>query len=193
MVPETPAAAAALSVVRRFCSPALLNHCIRSYLWGAMYGAVHRIAYDDELFYVSALLHDIGLTEAFDSHTVPFEEAGGRFAWVFGTAAGWPVGRAARAEEIITLHMREDVSAAADPEAHLLQVATSWETVGRHAGQFPADARAEMLARYPRLGFGREFLASFEDQARRKPGSAAAASVRNDLAARSAANPLEGP
>ena len=34
-----------------------------------------------------------------------------------------------------------------------------------------------MLARYPRLGFGREFLACFEDQARRKPGSAAAASV----------------
>ncbi|MFB4285191.1 MULTISPECIES: cyanamide hydratase [unclassified Nonomuraea] len=191
MFPETPAATAALSVARRFCSPALLNHCVRSYLWGAMYGAAHRIAYDDELYYVSALLHDIGLTEAFDSHAVPFEEAGGQLAWVFGTAAGWPAERAARAEEIIVLHMREDVSAAADPEAHLLQVATSWETVGRHAEQFPADARADMLARYPRLGFAGDFLASFEDQARRKPASAAAASVRNDLAARSAANPLE--
>jgi hypothetical protein len=64
--------------------------------------------------------------------------------------------------------------------------------VGRHPEQFPQDARAEMLTRCPRLGFGQEFLASFEDQARRKPGSASATSVRNDLAGRIAANPLEG-
>ena len=49
-----------------------------------------------------------------------------------------------------------------------------------------------MLARYPRQGFGREFLACFEDQARRKPDSAAAASVAKDAAGRIAANPLEG-
>src|SRR5689334_23087910 len=68
MFPVTPAAEAALSVATRFCSPALLNHCVRSYLWGAMYGTAHGIAFDDELYYVAALLHDIGLTEAFDSH-----------------------------------------------------------------------------------------------------------------------------
>ncbi|UBU08396.1 HD domain-containing protein [Nonomuraea gerenzanensis] len=180
-------------MARRFCSPALLNHCVRSYLWGARYAAAHRIAYDDELYYVSALLHDIALTPTFDSHAVPFEEAGGRLAWVLGTAAGWPAQRAARAEEIIALHMRADVSAADDPEGHLLQVATSWEIVGRHAEQFPVDARAEILASHPRLGFGREFLACFEAQAKRKPDSAAAASVRNDLATRITANPLEDP
>ncbi|MER6008443.1 HD domain-containing protein [Nonomuraea angiospora] len=192
MFPETPAAVAALSVATRFCSPALFNHCVRSYLWGAMYGTAHGIAFDDELYYVSALLHDIGLTEAFDSHRLPFEEAGGRLAWVFGVAAGWPVGRAARVTEIIMLHMREDVSPATDPESHLLQVATSWEVVGRRPEEFSPDARAEMLVRYPRLGFGAQFLACFEDQARRKPDSAAAASVRNDVAGRIAANPLEG-
>ncbi|MFI7611342.1 HD domain-containing protein [Nonomuraea terrae] len=191
MFPQTPAAAAALSVARRFCSSALLNHCLRSYLWGAMYATAHGIDHDDELYYVSALLHDIALTETFDSHTVPFEEAGGRLGWVFGVAAGWPADRAARVEDVIVLHMRDDVSAFADPEAHLLQVATSWEVTGRHPGEFGADARAEMLGRYPRLGFGTEFLACFEDQARRKPDSAAAASVRNDVAGRIAANPLE--
>jgi len=192
MFPETPVAAAALSVATRFCSPALLNHSIRSYLWGAMYGAAHGIAFDDELYYVSALLHDIGLTEAFDSHRLPFEDAGGQLAWVLGVAAGWPAERAARVSEIIVLHMRDDVSPAADPESHLLQIATSWEVVGRRPEEFPPDARTEMLARYPRLGFGAEFLACFEDQARRKPGSAAAISVGKDVAARIAANPLEG-
>lgn len=192
MFPVTPAAEAALSVATRFCSPALLNHCIRSYLWGAIYSTAHGIAFDDELYYVAALLHDIGLTEAFDSHRLPFEEAGGQLAWVFGVAAGWPADRAARVSEIIVLHMRDGVAAADDPESHILQVATNWEVAGRRSEEFPPDTRAEMLARYPRLGFGAEFLACFEDQARRKPGSAVAASVDKDVAGRIAANPLEG-
>jgi hypothetical protein len=191
MFPQTPAAAAALSVATRFYSPALFNHCVRSYLWSVAYGGAHEIAFDDELLYVSALLHDIGLTDPFDSHTVPFEIAGGDVGWVFGVAAGWPVQRAARVEEIIVLHMREDVSAAVDPEAHLLQVATAWEVVGRRPEEFPVEARAEMLARYPREGFGSEFLSCFEDQASRKPDSAAAASIANDAEGRIAANPLE--
>jgi hypothetical protein len=192
MFPVTPAADAALSVATRFCSAALLNHAIRSYLWGAMYGTAHGIAFDDELYYVAALLHDIGLTEAFDSHRLPFEEAGGQLAWVFGVAAGWPAERAARVSEIIVQHMRDEVTPADDPESHILQVATNWEVAGRRPEEFAPDARAEMLARYPRLGFGAEFLACFEDQASRKPGSAAAAAVDNDAARRIAANPLDG-
>jgi HD superfamily phosphodiesterase len=192
MFPATDAAKAALMVANRFYSPALLNHCLRSYLWGANYAAAHGIDFDDELYYVSALLHDIGLTEPFDSHRLAFENAGGDLAWVFSVAAGWPVDRAARAMEIIVLHMRDDVPAAVDPESHLLQVATAWDVAGRHAEEFPPDARADVLARYPRLGFGAEFLACFEDQAKRKPGSAAASSVANDAAERIAANPLDG-
>jgi hypothetical protein len=182
-----------LSVATRICSPALLNHSIRSYLWGAMYARTRGIDFDDELYYVAALLHDTGLTETFDSHTVPFEDAGGRLAWVFGIAAGWPAERAARVSEIIVLHMRTDVAASDDPESHILQVATSWEVVGRRPELFSPDARAEILDRYPRLGFGDEFLARFEDQAKRKPGSAAAASIAAGLAEKVAANPLEGP
>jgi hypothetical protein len=88
--------------------------------------------------------------------------------------------------------MRDDVSPAADPESHLLQVATSWEVVGRRAEEFTPDARTEMLARYPWLEFGAEVLANFEDHARRKPDSACAASVgKKDMAGRVAANPLE--
>lgn len=192
MFPQTPAATAAQSVAARFYSPALLNHCIRSYLWGTAYAEAHGITFDDELFYVSALLHDIGLTDPFDSHRLPFEEAGGHLAWVFGVASGWPADRAARAAEIIVLHMRDDVSASADPESHLLQVATGWDVVGRRPEEFAAAVRAEILARYPRLEFGGEFVACFEDQATRKPQSAAARSIANNGAARIIANPLDG-
>ena len=191
LFPQSPSAAAALTVASRFYTPALLNHCIRSYLWGAMYAEAHSIAFDAELLYVSAMLHDIGLADPFDSHRVHFEEAGGHLAWVFGVASGWSAERAARASEIIVLHMRADVPAVTDAESHILQVATSWEIVGRRPEEFPEEARTEILSRYPRQGFGSEFLACFQDQAARKPGSAAAASVANDAAGRIKANPLE--
>src|SRR3984885_3798989 len=190
--PQTPAATAALSVASRFYTPPLLNHCVRSYLWGATYASAHGITFDDELLYVTAMLHDIALTDVFDSHRLPFEEAGGDLAWVFGVAAGWPADRAARATEIIVLHMRDDVSSAADLESHLLQVATGWDVVGRRPDEFPAEVRTEILARYPRQDFGSEFVACFEDQATRKPGSAAGRSIANNGAERIRANPLDG-
>ena len=87
--------------------------------------------------------------------------------------------------------MRDDVAPTVDPESHLLQVATSWDVVGRRPDEFPPEARTEILARYPRHGFGAEFTACFEDQAQRKPGSAAAASLANNGAQRIAANPLD--
>ena len=139
-----------------------------------------------------AMLHDMALTDSFDSHRVSFEEAGGDLAWVFGIAAGWHAERAARATEIIVLHMRDDVAPDVDPEAHLLQVATSWDVAGRRPEEFPADARAEIVGRYPRQGFSAEFIACFQDQAARKPGSAPAASIASDGARRIAANPLDG-
>lgn len=190
-LPGTPAATAALSVATRYCSPALLNHSVRSYLWGVGYARAHGIAFDDELYFVSALLHDAGLTEPFDNHSLAFEVAGGNLAWVFGVAAGWPEARAARAEHIIVTHMRADVSAAEDAESHLLQVATAWDVVGRRPEEFSEASKKSALDRYPRLDFATEFVASFEDQAERKPSSAAGQSIESGGRLRILAHPLD--
>jgi hypothetical protein len=188
---ETPAGRAAEEVVREFSSPALVNHCFRSYLWAASHARVHGIAYDEELLYVAALLHDIGLVEAFDNHTVPFEDAGGNVAWVFGAGAGWPPDRRRRAHEVIVRHMWDEVDVGADPEGHLLELATGLDISGRNAEAWPADLRREVLDAYPRLDLAVEFTACFQDQARRKPGTTAAAAVESGIAGRLAANPLE--
>jgi len=71
-------------------------------------------------------------------------------------------------------------------------VAISLSTGSRSTFPGTEPAPGCMLARYPWLGFGAELPACFEDQARRKPGSAAAASVSRDVARRIAANPLGG-
>jgi HD domain len=181
----------ALEVARQYSSPALLNHSIRSYAWAADHGSRHGIRFDPELLYVAALLHDIGLVTEFDSHTVPFEEAGGHVAWVFGAGAGWPAERRTRVNEVIVRHMWDEVDVADDPEGHLLALSTGLDISGRNAGDWSAELKAEILRRLPRLDLATEFVRCFEDQALRKPESTAAAAVRNGVAERIARNPLE--
>lgn len=192
VIPDSGACRAARECATAYCSPALLNHSVRAYLWAAAYAAANDIAFDPELLYVSAMFHDIGLVAEFDSHTVPFDEAGGHVAWVFGAAAGWPVERRVRAAEVIVRHMWDEVDVAKDPEAHLLVFSTSLDISGQRPDALPPALRAQVLERYPRLGLGSEFLACFRNQADRKPHSSAADSVRRGIADRIATNPLDG-
>lgn len=189
--PETPATRAALDVATRFHSERMLNHGIRSYLWGADWARRHELPFDDELLFVSALLHDLGLVDEFDNHTLPFEDAGAHVAWVFAAAAGWPVERRARPGEVIVRHMWDEVDPAFDAEGYLLNIATSLDISGRQADDWPGEFRAAVVERYPRLELAEEFVACFRSQAARKPSSSAAAAVGAGIEARMAVNPLD--
>jgi HD superfamily phosphodiesterase len=188
---ETAAVRGAREVALRYSSEALFNHSVRSYLWAASLGRAEALAYDAELLYVAALLHDLGLVDAFDTHRTDFEEAGGDVGWVFAAGAGWDEARRTRVKEIVVRHMWDAVDPAADAEGYLLHAATSLDISGRRQEAWSAELQAEVLDAYPRLQLADEFAAAFEDQARRKPGCAAAAAVASGIAGRLAANPLE--
>jgi hypothetical protein len=191
VVPDTAAAAAALEVASAYQSPALVNHSLRAYLWAAAHGMTRGIGFDPELLYVAALFHDLGLVPAFDSYAVSFEEAGGHVARVFAAGAGWPAERRERLAEVIIRHMWLKVDVTADPEGYLLARATKTEIIGTNVNDFPPGFRAEVLERHPRLDITENFLACIEAQAKRKPGSSAAVSVRSGLSTRMAGNPLD--
>jgi HD domain-containing protein len=189
--PQTPAAIAAREVSTTYHTPALANHCARSYVWAAAYADLHGVPHDQELLYVAAMLHDLGLVREFDSHEVAFEYAGGHVAWVFGAGAGWPVPRRVRLREVIVRHMWDEVDVTADPEGHLLELATGLDVSGRNPDRWPAPLRDQVVAAIPRLSLPSEFVACFADQAARKPDSAAAAAVRSGMAERIEANVLD--
>jgi HD domain len=189
-IPSSPAARAAAEVLAQYSAPALVNHCVRSYLFAAALGSIEGLEFDHELLYVASLLHDIGLEPAFDSHTMPFEDAGGHVAWVFAAAAGWPADRRTRAAEIIVAHMR-GADPSVDSEGHLLEDATGLDISGRDLDRWPRELVVEILAAYPRLDLAARFIACFRDQADRKPDSSAAGAVRSGIADRLAVNPLE--
>ena len=190
-VPDTAACRSALEIVTEYCSPALVNHSARAYIWSAHLADTLGMSVDAELLYVAAMLHDVGLITAFDNHTLPFEVAGGHVATFFAAGAGWTVERRKEVAGAIVAHMANVVDPEQDPEAYLLERATGFDISGRASEDFPEPLQAAVLVRYPRLNLAAEFLACFEEQARRKPGSTAAAAVRSGIAGRMAANPLE--
>jgi len=191
-VPDSPAAATAAQVSAAYSSPALLNHCWRSYLWSAAFGLAHGVGFDAELLYLASMLHDLGLVKEFDSHTVPFEEAGGHLAWVFAAGAGWPAPRRVRVAQVVVRHMWDRVDPQVDPEGFLLGLGTGLDISGRAPQRWPEPLRAQVLDRYPRLDLAGEFISCLQDQARRKPDSLAAEAVASGIAGRMASNVLEG-
>lgn len=190
-VPDSAAATAAREVSAEYHSPALLNHCQRSYAFAVGFAVRAGLAYDAELLYVSAMLHDIGLTSAFDNHRLAFEKAGGHVAWVLTAGAGWPVARRRRALEVIERHMWPAVDPEQDPEGHLLEIATGLDISGARPDVLPRPLIAEVLARFPRLDLAAEFTVCLTDQAARKSDTAAARLVTAGLAARLRNHPLE--
>ena len=182
----------AAEVAVRYQTQSLLEHCSRVYLWAASLGDQRGLEVDRELLYVAAMLHDLGLSPAFDNVTNCFETAGGDLAWVFAAASGWTEQRRDHARTVIVLHMREEPpSAAEDPESHLLHLATGFDISGRNPELWPTELREAVLRMHPRHQLSEEFTRLFADQADRKPGCAAAASIRGGLADRIAANPLD--
>ncbi|POH59606.1 cyanamide hydratase [Cryobacterium zongtaii] len=188
--PPSRVSALALEVARQYLTPALLNHSIRSYAWAVDHADRNRIAFDAELLYVSALLHDLGLVPEFDSENVAFEKAGGHVAWAFAAGADWTIERRNELYKIIVSHMTDD-EVEPGSESELLRVATSLDISGRNAHHWNPETVNDVLGKVPRLDLGAQFIRCFEAQSRRKPTSAAASAMRSGIVDLIRANPLD--
>ena len=174
LAPPSPVAARALDVVRGWSSPALVNHCLRSWAWASLLAPTIDLEPDRELLFVATMLHDLGVTPSFDAHAVPFEDAGGAVGSVFALGAGWDARRARRVGEIVERHMWTSVDPAVDAEGHLLEVATSLDVSGAGFDRWDHSALRAVSTAVPRLDFSATFDGLVHGQAERKPASAAA-------------------
>jgi hypothetical protein len=166
-VPDTAAAREAEDLCREASSESLANHCFRSYAWGVLLGVADDYRYDSEALYVASMLHDLGLTPAFDGGGC-FEDDSAAAAREVLVRLGWDGARVELVADAIRLHMH-DVTPDDSSEAHLLTFGTSADVSGRRALEIDTRVRQAILALYPRLDFKRHFSALFVDQATRKP------------------------
>jgi hypothetical protein len=170
-LPDTFVAHASAELSRDASPDFLANHQVRSYLWGQLLARGHGVEIDHEAVFVSAALHDIGLTERFKGDGC-FEEVGGSVAAQFLESLGWPADRAAGVKRNIVLHVEQSVSLEAGADAHVLDIGVSCDVTGRRLEAIALDDRERILAAFPRLDLKRRLVELLQRDADAHPDCA---------------------
>jgi hypothetical protein len=169
-IPRTPLALQAAALARSACPPFLYNHCMRTYLLGALTLRSQRVQFDPEIAFVAAALHDLGLLPLFASARASFEVDGANRAERLMRESGRSPEDRRRVWNAVVAH---DMSSAyaehQSPEAVLVNAGAGADVVG--PDDLEARAVAEVIRAFPRLEFKTRFMALLVDHCRRKPTS----------------------
>ena len=188
--PDSSLAREAENLLRSVAPPFLTNHSFRSHFFAVALADRDGVGFDEELLYVAALLHDIGLVEEFDTGRC-FEEDSADAAARLAEQEEWESERRERLAEAIRLHVAADIALEDGPEAYLLWHSTGLDVGGHRHGELTSAEVQGVLDAYPRLDFKDGFAGLVEDQAARKQGCWANRAVEAELRARIEAAPFE--
>lgn len=172
IAPDSSVARAAEEAVAAVSPEPLVHHCYRSYAWGRLLAAGRGHRLDPELFYVAALLHDLGLAEiepAADSCCFAYD--GAEAALRVLDEVGYDPGRSALVADAISLHLNVRVSLRRHgAEAHYLNAATALDVIGLGLKRIPPEPRRRILEAHPRDGWNESIRQLLGDEVRKRPG-----------------------
>jgi len=173
VIPDSELAVSCLALCESVAPTSLLNHSLRTYYWGSIVAMQDGLKLDAELFYIMAVLHDIGLTDTYnsaDGHSQCFAVEGGRVAGKFIRDAGKPE-QARIIEEAIIRHLCLHVPVADGVEQHLLPTATTMDVVGARLREIKSETIQAVLEQYPRLSFKEDLINMFNREYANRPKS----------------------
>lgn len=170
-IPDSRIAQDALALAREASPEFLLNHTLRTFVFGSLLAERRGWKVDAELLFLGALLHDLGLTEA---HRAPsrFEVAGADAALRFLRERGYPEARAEVVWDAIALHTSLGIADRKRPEIALVHLGAGVDVIGLKLDEIAPAALEETLAALPRLGFKDCLVAALAASVRAAPGSA---------------------
>ena len=149
--PDSTIARDAEEFARSVSSDMLFNHVMRCYWFAELYAQREDVAVDKELLFISATLHDLGLTDVVrGSHR--FEIEGANAARTFLLTRGVADDRAWRAWDNIALHAF-DINLFRDDTSRLLQLGIRYDVRGDASACLEQSDIARIVHCYPRLGF----------------------------------------
>jgi len=171
-LPRTRLCASAFELCRSLAPAFLVNHCLRTYVFGALHAARHRISFQAESAFVAAVLHDLGLLPSVATAKGSFEVDGADRAERLVRGSGASDEEARTVWRAIVMHdMRFAIPVHESPEAQLVAFGAGADVVGPDEDMVSAVQRREVIAAVPRLDFKRQFIALAADHCQRKPGA----------------------
>ena len=166
--PDTVIALAALDLARDHLDPFLFNHMMRSYAFGREAAAMQDIKYDEELYFLGAVLHDLGLAAPFVGEE-RFEIDGADAAAAFLSRQGYSDRKIAVVWDAIALHTTLGIPQRKQPEIALVQLGAGIDIGAIPRSLMTPESVEIILAEYPRIGFKKAMLAAMGTVIRRKP------------------------
>ena len=171
--PDTTTALEAASLLRAQAPGVLAAHCYRTYLFGAALGTRDGLDWDAELLFISAMLHDLGLTD-YVGGDGPFEQRGAAAAQSWLVDHSWPEDRASIVAQAIRMHMDVGRAGKERPEVALLHFGAAADVTGMRLEDIHPRTVHEVLASHPREGFAGYFAQKVRAEARAYPTSVTA-------------------
>ncbi len=159
-VPDSALAKKVESHVSKLSPASLTNHVHRTYYWGSLLAQADGARIDDEeLFYVAALLHDLGITDQHrcaHEHIGDFSVDGGVAAHDFLVGEGVTQERADAAAEAIVLHV-QIVGEEFGAMAKYLQDGAWTDLSCLRASEIPVDQARKVFKQHPALDIRKMF------------------------------------
>lgn len=169
-IPDSDNCKKALAMVGEYSPHHLLNHCLRSYAFGIAMAHKVKQPFDKEVFFLGAIMHDLGLISEFDRGNT-FEVDGAKAARSFCIEHEMNTEKADLVHEMVAHHNSVGIAHKLDPEIALLHFGAGADVAGIWIKDIHKTTLSEVLSEFPRLDFKQGMIKLLSEQIDRKPQS----------------------
>ncbi|QDY75321.1 nuclear transport factor 2 family protein [Streptomyces qinzhouensis] len=174
-LPDTGLSQEAYAYAERATPDFVFFHSVRSYVFARAHARHEGLRagtdYDDELLFLSCVLHDIGLSEEGNGDQ-RFEVDGADTAAAFLRERGVEERRIVIAWDAIALHTSDGIAGRKGPEVRLAQAGIGTDILGIRRESLPAGLADEVHALLPRMDLAYALSDAIVAQADSKPQKA---------------------
>src|SRR5271163_1389541 len=151
-VTDTPLVRDAVELSRSSLEPYLFNHVMRSWLFGILLSEGAELAPDPELLAVSAVLHDLGLTDRYTAED-RFEVDGANAARAFLKERSISTQQTQVVWDAIALHTTPTIALHKEPEVVMTHSGIAVDVLGAGLDRISQEKQQAILTAFPRLAF----------------------------------------
>jgi hypothetical protein len=170
--PRSELALAAAGFAQQNCPDFLFNHCMRTFIFGALLVQRQRLSFNRDTAFVASALHDLGLLQPFESPLGSFEIDGADAAERFMLTRHQSAAESDQVWHAVEMHDGKwALTARQGPEAMLVSLGAGADVYGVDPGELETRQIAEVLAAFPRLQFKQRFTSLLVAHCERKPNS----------------------
>lgn len=167
-IPDSALARDAEALARDHSPGFLVGHVHRTYVFGALATSASGLEVREELAYVAALLHDLGLTERYGGDR-RFEVDGADAARDWAVSSGLSDDEAQVVWDAIALHTSVGIADVRSPECALVHRGAATDVAGVGLDRLDPATVREVTRAFPRDGFAGGFAGLIDAAAGRAP------------------------